>query len=61
MYTTYLLNPTKSVRVKRENIPTFTEAVKQADAWFRCNTDCTATVWEHGISPVYTVEPLKNA
>lgn len=61
MYTTYLLNPTKTVRIKREGISSFNEAVKQADAWFRTARDCTATVWEHGISPVYTVEPLKNA
>ena len=58
MFTAYLLNPSKTVRIKRDNIPDYIEAVKQADAWFRHNTDCTATVWEHGISPVYTVEPL---
>jgi hypothetical protein len=58
MYTTYLLNPSKSIRAKREGIESYTEAVKQADAWFRTNTHCTATVWEHGICPVYTVEPL---
>jgi hypothetical protein len=58
MYTTYLLNPSKSIRAKREGIKDYVDAVKQADAWFRTNTDCTATVWENGFVPVYTVGPL---